>query len=567
MHYIILPQDFDWANLSDFYENSVLEIRHLYNMENQSITFPKDVTLKFTGGRFTNYRSITGSNTKIIADLTQIFDPLDSGINGTWDVIEAYPQWFGAKGDGDNDDTQSIQSTINLSLSVCFPAPQKAYRVTSPLILRGGQTIIGSSKSDGLSRTNDLSRNVKGIWGDMTTNGTEIFQLGDGEDSKKRKMTFYNIFAYNNNGPVIKSRYCSEFSFFGCELRSRFYHCIDTRQSYLFGFYNCSIGSSGRMNNQNIGEMAVAAYLMDNSNGVLFSNCRISGGSVGGVARIGKSYNLKFDGCVFEATKFGIYVADQETNTGVSGMVHTMTIIDCQWEQCYQPLSIGLNFACLGLRIEGIYISNSNKNIIPERDTAIRLGRVEGALIKNVIFDLSEDEFAWEFVYEPLAEYYLTLKNSDISNIIYKSVSPNNGWKTSGFLNEALHSRLSKNRIQLLDEQIGEISEYISPEISCIEGTNGSSRQISSLGSFGGQLLKVEILDATDSLSGNLRIGYPQGKAEYLDYDLSTTTVTHGYSLILNSHSGINLRAGNPLLFGVIGGQNEGTFRLKITYK
>ena len=75
-------------------------------------TIPTGVTLQFRNAKINLGGFIlTGTNTKINAGLNQIFDT--NGSLSGFEVVEAYPQWFGALGDGIADDKTAIQSTIN----------------------------------------------------------------------------------------------------------------------------------------------------------------------------------------------------------------------------------------------------------------------------------------------------------------------------------------------------------------------------------------------------------------------------------------------------------------------
>lgn len=84
-----------------------------------SITIPSNVKLKFLHGGMLKPASgkvITGSSAKIEAGLHQIFDLSSSGssgIAGVWDVTESYPEWFGAVGNGVEDDTTFLNYLID----------------------------------------------------------------------------------------------------------------------------------------------------------------------------------------------------------------------------------------------------------------------------------------------------------------------------------------------------------------------------------------------------------------------------------------------------------------------
>tara|TARA_R110000787_G_scaffold2165_2_gene8788 strand:+ start:166 stop:2625 length:2460 start_codon:yes stop_codon:yes gene_type:complete len=75
-------------------------------------TIPLGVTLQFRNSKINlGGFTLTGLSTKIDAGLTQIFDT--SGTVTGMDVKEAYPQWFGAVGDGSINDTDAIQLSLN----------------------------------------------------------------------------------------------------------------------------------------------------------------------------------------------------------------------------------------------------------------------------------------------------------------------------------------------------------------------------------------------------------------------------------------------------------------------
>lgn len=107
-------------------ENTIYEIRYDFILD-KDITIPANCVLKFNGGSISGAYTITGNNTSINAGLVKILDT-NVNLNSSWNVAEAYPEWFGAKGDGVADDTSAIQKAIDLSYNVTIS--KGTYRLT-----------------------------------------------------------------------------------------------------------------------------------------------------------------------------------------------------------------------------------------------------------------------------------------------------------------------------------------------------------------------------------------------------------------------------------------------------
>lgn len=92
--------------------NTIYEIRYDFDLNGEEITIPEGCVLDFNGGSISGSHTLTGSNTGIRAGLVKIFST-DVTLAGTWNVVEAYPEWFGAKGDGATDDRIYIQRVLD----------------------------------------------------------------------------------------------------------------------------------------------------------------------------------------------------------------------------------------------------------------------------------------------------------------------------------------------------------------------------------------------------------------------------------------------------------------------
>lgn len=471
---------------------------------------------------------------------------------------------FGAKGDGVTDDTAAIQAAVNASLHVYIPEPTEHYLITDTITLQGGQTIEGYSKLGG----GVINVAEKSLYANMTVNGTPMFQLGDGADGNLRKMTFINLRAYCHNGPVIRSRLSTENTFTSCSFASRFYHCIDSEQSYLWSFYGCTLGSSGTVNDVG-GDVPTYAWRgMDNSNGWTFDTCRMSGGGSGGVADIGRSYTIAFRSCVVESSKYGIHLG-KNPDQAVSGECNAITIDTCQFESCLNSIDAGSVFSVNGLTINNYLTTNPGTDVI--LGASIILGRVRELVLDGANFDIADNAYPFLFKYNSVAAghgslAYLT--NSTIRNVFYKGVTAGFGFDTSGFVNDDQHSRLAENDLQLLETDTGKLKVYTSHTITTSTGTIPAYIGLDSIKPLGSQLEKVEIIEADGVIDGRVVIGYSGNQAEYFDFtDISTASLTDGYADISSGIASKFMRATEIVRIRHSGGVGGGTFRLRITYK
>lgn len=79
----------------------------------EDIPIPANCMMEFDGGSISGAHTLTGNNTGIQAGLVKIFST-DILFGGSWNISNAYPKWFGSSNDGTNDDTDAVESAINL---------------------------------------------------------------------------------------------------------------------------------------------------------------------------------------------------------------------------------------------------------------------------------------------------------------------------------------------------------------------------------------------------------------------------------------------------------------------
>gem|GEM_PF-3696482 len=105
---------------------------------NITLHFLRGGALLLMGDRVTVYGSIE-------AGLWHIFEGGGRVILRKGSVKEAYPQWWGARGNGETDDTKAIRAALSASSAV--HVPPGTYVISSPLIVKSSQRLFGAGSA------------------------------------------------------------------------------------------------------------------------------------------------------------------------------------------------------------------------------------------------------------------------------------------------------------------------------------------------------------------------------------------------------------------------------------
>ena len=125
--------------------NTKYIIKYDYTLSD-NITVPANCVLEFDGGSISGEHTLTGNNTDINAGLVKIFNT-DVTLAGTWNVAEAYPEWFGADVNGNTELTSIVIKCLFFD-KVCFTQKGR-YLINNTITLRdSNQTIQISCKSE-----------------------------------------------------------------------------------------------------------------------------------------------------------------------------------------------------------------------------------------------------------------------------------------------------------------------------------------------------------------------------------------------------------------------------------
>lgn len=296
--------------------NTIYHIQYDYDLNEQTITIPSGCILLFEGGSISN-GTLVGSNTLIQAPLCKIFENVTIDNSGSWDVDEAYPEWFGDYGLWtDTENLYNLSNTVRLTQDTYWSNGQDE---SAPSTLRVKGRLIS-----------DCNSNVR-----IVPSGNDFIgiQLGDPNGSlatRENALGLYGIRVYLHTlanaerTAVLGISYTQRAEIENCS----FYNSSNARQTALvksvvnnpsetlnYGvlFFGDASGSSEFTTFINCGITAdLCVYFKNEADFVNFYNCNLICGEYG-------------YGCIYgqQVTNLGLYNTD--LNRGIRS-VHIVTL-------------------------------------------------------------------------------------------------------------------------------------------------------------------------------------------------------------------------------------------------
>ena len=182
------------AALAEIGENhaELILISKTYIIDN--IVIPENITIKFMPGAMINVKTSLCINGNIETGVNHIFTG-NGSVAGNIKCMNVLPQWFGAKGDGCNDDSEAIQKAADLaknSLGNLLFIPKGQYRFDKNITLKCNVECRGVLfKELKIDPAKSTYSNTTFISSDYPINDPQISILSDAEPISLDPEYFY----------------------------------------------------------------------------------------------------------------------------------------------------------------------------------------------------------------------------------------------------------------------------------------------------------------------------------------------------------------------------------------
>ena len=190
--------------------NTIYEIRYDFDLDGKTLEVPKNCTLKFDGGSLSNGKLLF-QDAFITSAPDYIFKNIQIDEQSKCLNTEVYAEWFGAYGDGNTDDTKSIQTALDFAyFSQVYKVKLlgRTYLITDTIWVKDHLCIEGSSYS------NYYSSGVNNNWSEINNKGNQSILLANLRDINKFAIDS-DVIDENDNRYNIYHRFDSSKQVFG----------------------------------------------------------------------------------------------------------------------------------------------------------------------------------------------------------------------------------------------------------------------------------------------------------------------------------------------------------------
>ena len=455
-------------------------------------------------------------------------------------------RWFGAVGGDEVLDTAAIIAANVQSKHLFVPTVPGAFIFANVTPLRG--SIIEGESSSYIGAGISFKGNA----------ASPCFLCGNG-DVLKREITFKNLAANGSGFEVIKGDGSPNMKIYNCHFTtdSATKNVIDLRLCVRSTIEETRLAATG-------GGWAFRG--MEYMNGLKFSHNIITGTALGGALILGKTQGANIDNNVIESSLKGFYIGS--TSHIDDGQCSSINMRGNYFEQCRDPLHIGLVRRVVGGQFNGNFISNSLNEIIPERDSTFKIGRIQNYEIKrNTIYPHSTENVFELYLNDVSADL---MENEISGNRLY--VDPLTVYKLTGTY--ATNTSIKRtvggaNYFDFTESQVAsrEYKEYLTPRINANESFTAAAFLHNSELVLGGKLLSADIVEARGDLGGgSVYVGTVANNLESVSQNLSGLSFDAGYlSLTLLAS---NIKTTSPNIVRTIRDDAAtGSYRVRLRYR